>query len=70
VRRLRLPRWLAVKQSACDAGDVDLIPGSRRYPREGKDNLLQHSYLGNPMNKGALGAIAIDFAKTWTQLND
>ena len=32
-----------VKNPSFNAGDVGLIPGSRRYPREG--NLLQHSCL-------------------------
>ena len=25
-----LPRWLSSRESACNAGDVDLIPGSGR----------------------------------------
>ena len=49
----RLPRWLSGKESACSAGDVGLIPGSGRSPREGDGNPLQHSCLENPMDKGA-----------------
>ena len=30
-----VPRWLSGKESACNAGDVDLIPGSGRSPGEG-----------------------------------
>ena len=35
------------KESACNAGDPDLIPGSDRYPGEGDDNTLQYSCLKN-----------------------
>ena len=31
-----LPRWLSGKEFACQAGDGDLIPGSGRFPGEGK----------------------------------
>ena len=33
-----LPRWLSGKESSCNAGDVGLIPGSERSPREGNGN--------------------------------
>jgi len=48
-----LPRWLSDKDSACQAGDVGLIPGWGRYPGEGNGNSLQYSCLGNPMDRGA-----------------
>ena len=38
--------------SAGDIGDVDLIPGSGRFSGGGLSNPLQHSGLGNPMNRG------------------
>ena len=44
------------KNSAFDegeAGDVDLIPGSRRLPGAGNRNPLQYSYLENPIDRGA-----------------
>ena len=41
-----------MQASTCNAGDPDLIPGSRRSPAEGNGNLLQYSCLENPMNKG------------------
>ena len=44
-------RWLR-KESACNAGDLGLIPGSGRPPGEGNSNPLQHSCLENPMNWG------------------
>ena len=39
-----------VKESACNAGDMDLIPGLRRSPGEGKGYPLQYSGLENSMN--------------------
>ena len=41
------------KESACNAGDSALIPGSGRHPQEGNGKLLQYSCLGNSMNRGA-----------------
>ena len=43
------------KESACDAGDLGLIPGVGRSPGEGNDNPLQCSWLENPMDRGAWG---------------
>ena len=40
------------KESACNAGDLCLIPGLGRYPGEGNCCPLQYSYLGNLMDKG------------------
>ena len=45
-----------VKNMPADAGDIrdiDLIPGLGRSPREGHDNPLQYSSLGNAMDRGA-----------------
>ena len=47
------PGGLDGKESACNAGDPGSIPGSGRSPREGNDNPLQYSCLGNPMDGGA-----------------
>ena len=41
------------KESACDAGDPGLIPGSGRSPGEGNGNPLQYSCLENSTNRGA-----------------
>ena len=41
------------KASACNAGDLGLIPGLGRSPGEGNGNPLQHSCLENPMDRGA-----------------
>ena len=42
-----------VKESACQAGDVGLIPELGKSPGEGNGNSLQYSCLGNPMDRGA-----------------
>ena len=41
------------KESACNVGGVDSIPGSGRFPGEGNGNPLQYSCLKNPMDRGA-----------------
>ena len=41
------------KESACNAGDLGLIPGLGRSPGEGNGNPLQYSCLGNLMDRGA-----------------
>ena len=40
------------KESACNAGDPGLSPGSERSPGEGNGYPLQYSCLGNPMDRG------------------
>jgi len=41
------------KASACNAGDLGLIPGSGRSPGEGNRNPRQYSCLENSMDGGA-----------------
>ena len=41
------------KESACKAGDLDLIPGLGRSPGEGNGYPLQYSSLDNSMDRGA-----------------
>ena len=53
---LGFPDGSAVKEVACNAEDVGnegLIPGWGRSPGGGNGNLLQYSYLENPMDRGA-----------------
>ena len=45
------------KESACNSGDLYLIPGLGRSPEEGNGNPLQYSCLENPMRRGAWEAI-------------
>ena len=40
------------KVSACNAGDLGLIPGSGRYTGEGSGNPHQYSSLGNLKDRG------------------
>ena len=47
------PHGSAGKESACNAGDLDLILGLGRSPREGNGYPLQHSCLENSMDRGA-----------------
>ena len=55
----RGPWWHTVhgdsdgKESACNAGDLGLIPGSGRSSGEQKGYLLQYSCLENPIKRGA-----------------
>ena len=41
------------KESACNVGDLSLIPGSGRFPEEGKGSPLQYSCLKNSMDRRA-----------------
>ena len=52
--------------NAGDSGDVGLIPGSGRSPREGNGYPLQYPSLENPMNRGAWQAIVHEVAESQT----
>ena len=58
----------ASKESACNAGDLGPIPGSGRSPGGGHDNPLQHSFLENPVDRGAWRAKVHGVAKSQTPL--
>ena len=49
---LGFPVGLDSKESACNAGDLGLNPGSGRSPEEGNGNPLQYSCLKNSMDRG------------------
>ena len=49
-----LPRWLKVKNPPVSAGVLGLISGLGRSPKEGNDNPLQYSCLGNSMDRDIL----------------
>ena len=61
-----LPLLFSCKDPPANAGDVGLIPGSGRSPGEGNGNPLQHSCLGNPMDRGAWWAIFHGVTQSWT----
>ena len=54
------------KESACNAGDPDSVPGSGRPLGRGNGNPLQYSCLGNPMDRGVWRATLV---KSRTPLN-
>jgi len=53
------------KESACNVGDLGLIPGSGRSPGEGNGYPLQHSCLENSMDRGAWRATVHRVPKSW-----
>ena len=53
------------KESACNVGDLGLIPELGRSPGEGKGYLFQYSGLENSMDCTVHGV-----AKSWTRLSD
>ena len=52
---INFPGGSAVKESTCNAGDLDLIPGLGRYHGEGNSYPLQYSGLENFMDSIAHG---------------
>ena len=60
------------KESACNAGNPGLIPGSEKEkgeghaPGEGHDNPHQYSCLENPMDRGAWWATVHGVTKSQT----
>ena len=59
------PGGLAGKESACNAGDLGLIPGLGRSPREGKGYPVQYSGLENSVD-----CIVHGVEKSLTRLSD
>ena len=57
------------QESACNVGDLGLIPGSGRSSGEEHDNPLQYSCLENPMHRGAWRARVHGVEKNLTQLS-
>ena len=63
-----LPCWLSSNESACNAGDVSLIPGSGSSSGEGNGNPLQYSYLGDSIGSTEEpgGLQSLGYQKSWT----
>ena len=57
------------KESACNAGDLGLIPGSGRSPGRGNGNPLPYSCLENPTDGGAWRAIQSTGSQSQTRLS-
>ena len=66
---LGFPGGSGGKESVCNAGDLDLIPGLGTSPGEGNGNPLQYSCLENPMDRGAWQTTVHLVAKSQTQLS-
>ena len=49
------PGGSEIKVSACNVGDLGLIPGLGRFPGEGNGNPLQYFRPENPMDRGGGG---------------
>ena len=65
VRQIGSPCSSAGKESACNVGDLGLIPGLGRSPGKRKGYLLQYSGLENSMD-----VIVHGVAKSQIQLSD
>ena len=61
-------RRLSGKESACNAGNLGLIPGSGRSPGGGHGNPLQYSYLEKPMDRGVWQATFHKVVRSQTPL--
>ena len=57
------PRSSVGTASACNAGDLGSIPGSRSSPGERNGNPLQYSCLENPMDIGTWQATVHGIAR-------
>ena len=66
----RFPCGSDGKESACNAGDPGLIPGSGRSSGEINGNPLQYSCLENPMDREARWAAVYGVSKSQTRLNN
>ena len=58
------------KESACNTGDLGLIPAWGRSLGERSGNPLQYSCLENSMDRGAWWTTVHGVTKSWTQLSD
>ena len=58
-----------VNNPPTNIGDVGLISGWERSLGEGNGNLLQYSYLGNPMDRGAWRSVVHGATKNQTWLS-
>ena len=58
------------KDSACNAGDLGLIPGLARSSRKGNGNPLQYSCLENTMDRGTWWPTGHEVTKSQTWLSN
>ena len=67
---LGFPGGSDCKESTCNLGDPDSIPGSRSSPGEANGNPLQYSCLENSMDRGARQDTIPGVTKSQTWLSD
>ena len=60
------PGGSVVKNPPANAGEMDSIPGSERFPGGGNGNPFQFSCQENPMNRGAWQAKVHGVSKSQT----
>ena len=65
-----LPCDSVVKNPPANEGDEGSVPGLGKVPGEGNGNPLQHSCLGNSMDRGDDGLQSMGSQKSHTQLCD
>ena len=58
------------KETACNAGDLGLIPGSGRSPGEGNGYPLQYACLENSMDREAWQTTVQQVSKSQIRLGD
>ena len=63
---LDFPGGSGSKESACNVGDLDSIPGSGRSLGERNGNPVQYFCLKNPMDRGAWWATVPGFMESQT----
>ena len=67
---LGFPGGSTGKESACSAGDLDLIPELGRLPGEGHGNTLWYFFMVNFMDRGAWQATVHGVTNSRTELNN
>ena len=68
--QLGFPGGSGGKESACNAEDPGLIPGSERCPGEGNGYPLQYSCLENPRDREVSQATVHGVAQSQTRMGD
>ena len=64
------PGGSVAKESACNVGNVGLIPGSGKSPGKGYGNPFQYSCLENPKDRGAWWDTVHGVANSQTRPSD
>ena len=63
------PGISVAKHPPANGGDAGSIYGLGRSPRGGNDNLLQHSCLGNPMDRGTWQTTVLELVQSIKELD-